>query len=253
MNLMNRLAVPITLAVVSLAGAEEQQIEVAASSSGRLYADYSHGDCCTLDAWSGGSSTIWTETCETMGGYCMGGKDVANWMFQVPASPEGAELVSVTFKVARQSGSSGSAVLKMKGFETGSLSMSRALQAHNYPEHSQNAYFSGALMHSFDVPISQFQGEDQQPFVAIGLYRSSTLGFFNSGAYAPSLEFVFDVETGSPCDGDINDDGEVNGSDLSLILGFWGSASGLHDLDENGIVDGADLAIVLGEWGSCPE
>lgn len=253
MNTMNRLVVPFALAVVSIAGAEQQQIEVQATSSGRLYADYSHGDCCTLDAWSGGSTTLWTETCETMGGYCMGGKDVANWMFQMPELPEGAELLSVTFKVARQSGSSGSAVLKMKGFDTGSLSMSRALQTHNSPAHSQNAYFSSTMIHSFDVPIAQFQGTDQSAFIAIGLYRSSTLNFFNSGVYAPSLEFAFNVETGPPCDGDINDDGQVDGSDLSLILGFWGSASVLHDLDENGIVDGADLAIVLGEWGACSE
>ena len=63
---------------------------------------------------------------------------------------------------------------------------------------------------------------------------------------------AFDVETGPPCDADVNDDDVVDGSDLSLILGYWGSSSELHDLDGNGLVDGADLALVLGEWGDCP-
>jgi len=39
----------------------------------------------------------------------------------------------------------------------------------------------------------------------------------------------------------------VNGADLAIVLGQWGS-SGTADLDGNGIVDGADLAIVLGHW-----
>ena len=91
------------------------------------------------------------------------------------------------------------------------------------------------------------------PYLAVGIYRSSYLAMFNSGTYAPKLEFTFDVETGPPCDGDINDDDVVNGSDLSQMLGFWGTASALHDLDGNGLVDGADLAVVLGEWGPCPE
>ena len=40
-----------------------------------------HVDALLLDAWSAASGSIWTETCEIMGGYCMGGKDVANWVF----------------------------------------------------------------------------------------------------------------------------------------------------------------------------
>lgn len=50
---------------------------------------------------------------------------------------------------------------------------------------------------------------------------------------------------------DLNADGQVNGSDLAIVLGAWatdGGATGA-DLDDNGTVNGADLAIVLGSWG----
>ena len=47
--------------------------------------------------------------------------------------------------------------------------------------------------------------------------------------------------------GDLNGDGLVDGSDLAILLGAWGSA-GPGDLDGNGVVDGADLAMLLGVW-----
>ena len=49
--------------------------------------------------------------------------------------------------------------------------------------------------------------------------------------------------------GDINADGVVNGVDLAIVLGAWGTDGTMKsgasaDLDGDGIVDGADLAIV---------
>ncbi|MFZ9914376.1 MAG: hypothetical protein ACO3IB_03460 [Phycisphaerales bacterium] len=46
---------------------------------------------------------------------------------------------------------------------------------------------------------------------------------------------------------DLNNDGVVNGQDLAILLGAWGS-SGPGDIDGNGNVDGADLAQLLGSW-----
>jgi len=46
---------------------------------------------------------------------------------------------------------------------------------------------------------------------------------------------------------DINDDGVVDGNDLSVLLGHW-SGFGLGDLNLDGIVDGNDLSILLGSW-----
>lgn len=56
----------------------------------------------------------------------------------------------------------------------------------------------------------------------------------------------------SPCSADVNDDGAVNGGDLSLLLATWGTATPECDVDEDGIVGGGDLSLVLATWGACP-
>lgn len=48
--------------------------------------------------------------------------------------------------------------------------------------------------------------------------------------------------------GDFDGDGHVLGSDLSVLLGAWGSA-GNTDLTQDGNTDGADLAMLLSAWG----
>lgn len=48
--------------------------------------------------------------------------------------------------------------------------------------------------------------------------------------------------------GDLDGDGFVNGADLAILLGNWGTSDPLADLNEDGVVDGADLAMLLGEW-----
>ena len=53
--------------------------------------------------------------------------------------------------------------------------------------------------------------------------------------------------TPSPTLGDINEDGRVDGFDLTAVLSAWGTAGGA-DLDGNGIVDGFDLTAVLSNW-----
>ncbi|MCH2144590.1 MAG: C25 family cysteine peptidase [Phycisphaerales bacterium] len=47
---------------------------------------------------------------------------------------------------------------------------------------------------------------------------------------------------------DFNGDGVVDGIDLSLLLGAWGTASPEYDLVADGVINGADLAVLLGEW-----
>jgi hypothetical protein len=57
------------------------------------------------------------------------------------------------------------------------------------------------------------------------------------------------------CPADLDQDGDVDGVDLNLLLGNWGACASdpcLGDLDENGVVDSADLAILLAATGPCP-
>ncbi len=48
--------------------------------------------------------------------------------------------------------------------------------------------------------------------------------------------------------GDLNGDGVVDGTDLGLLLGGWGSP-GASDLSGDGTTDGTDLGLLLGNWG----
>ena len=54
------------------------------------------------------------------------------------------------------------------------------------------------------------------------------------------------------CLADLTDDGNVNASDLAILLGFWGVENPtLGDLNADGEVNAFDLAILLGSWGPC--
>jgi hypothetical protein len=52
-----------------------------------------------------------------------------------------------------------------------------------------------------------------------------------------------------PCPEDLDDNGMVDGADLGILLGSWGTPQ--NDLTGDGTVDGADLGILLGAWGAC--
>jgi hypothetical protein len=44
--------------------------------------------------------------------------------------------------------------------------------------------------------------------------------------------------------------GTIDGADLGLLLGNWGSG-GVGDIDGSGTTNGADLGLLLGAWGAC--
>lgn len=55
-----------------------------------------------------------------------------------------------------------------------------------------------------------------------------------------------------PCEFDLDDDGDVDGFDLAILLGDWGTCPGSGgcpaDFDCNGVVDGFDMGYLLGGW-----
>ncbi|MFO0784615.1 MAG: FG-GAP-like repeat-containing protein [Phycisphaerales bacterium] len=53
---------------------------------------------------------------------------------------------------------------------------------------------------------------------------------------------------GPPQPGDLDRNGRVDGTDLGLLLGAWGSADPDADLNDDGSVDGSDLGLLLGNW-----
>lgn len=47
--------------------------------------------------------------------------------------------------------------------------------------------------------------------------------------------------------GDVNNDGAVNGADITVVLGNWGG-TGSGDANGDGTVDGSDITVILGNW-----
>ena len=62
--------------------------------------------------------------------------------------------------------------------------------------------------------------------------------------------FAFRVHTETcPLPGDLDHDGIVNGTDLGLLLGAWGTTGDSEaDLDHDGVVNGTDLGLLLAAW-----
>ena len=63
---------------------------------------------------------------------------------------------------------------------------------------------------------------------------------------------VYGVVPSTGIPGDLNEDGLVNGTDLTILLGSWGdcpsSGACIADLNDDGVVNGTDLTILLGNW-----
>ena len=43
----------------------------------------------------------------------------------------------------------------------------------------------------------------------------------------------------------------MNGADLGLMIGAWGTSDPDADINDDGQVNGADLGLLIGAWGSC--
>lgn len=70
-----------------------------------------------------------------------------------------------------------------------------------------------------------------------------------AGAELSGVATAFINQAANPT-GDIDQDGDVDGADLGLLLTAWGSLNlPLADLDGDGTIDGVDLGMLLSNWG----
>ena len=78
----------------------------------------------------------------------------------------------------------------------------------------------------------------------------------SGGANGAVVDDVRVTRFDPPCPGDISGNGAIDGVDITVLLGVWGTdgTGGEFDADitNDGIVNGADLTVVLGGWGACP-
>jgi len=66
------------------------------------------------------------------------------------------------------------------------------------------------------------------------------------GSSAPALLRWTLCVSGLP--GDLNNDGMVNGADISVILSNWGQTGVLGDLNNDGAINGADISVILSNF-----
>ena len=76
---------------------------------------------------------------------------------------------------------------------------------------------------------------------------ANTLGTINYYCQPHCLSNMKGTIVVSPI-GDINNDGKVDGADIGLLIGAWGSSNPAADINHDGVVDGGDLGILLGNW-----
>jgi hypothetical protein len=95
-----------------------------------------------------------------------------------------------------------------------------------------------------------FRFDADQPPQAV----AATLGLFKPVTASSTVTSISVAGTGpitpppptNPAD--LDDSGMVDGADLGILLGAWGSAGG--DINGDGITDGTDLGLLLAAWGS---
>jgi hypothetical protein len=81
-----------------------------------------------------------------------------------------------------------------------------------------------------------------------GVYRLRLVAWDANGTYLDADPVSLVVQVGPLPVGDLTGDGRVDGADLGVLLGAWGT-SGPGDLDADGLVTGSDLGLLLGAWG----
>ena len=100
-----------------------------------------------------------------------------------------------------------------------------------------------------------------------GAGASATIGYQDGNAGFGDVQFSFGsagaVSNGSVlsllieprvCTGDVDEDGDVGFSDLTLVLQNWGPCPPPcgWDVDHSGAIEFGDVAMLLLNWGACP-
>ena len=280
------------LAVVALATtisttshADGPLMEISALSSGRLYADYTFGDCCTLDAFNAATGNITVGTCSTLGGYCSGGKRVASWVYAMPTLPANATLISATLE-GRHNGGSTTFEFRGKWNADSGHGTGSAYQGYMYPDFTGTTGSTGGNF-TANLPIQLVNGEWTNEFLMVSAYRSTDLTFYNSASVRPTLQIVVSLPAGAcctltsgcvevseylceqsgfvflgegtecepnsceQCPGDFDDSGAVNVDDLLALISVYGTEDADHDLDGDDQITVNDLLLLLAYYGSC--
>ncbi|MDG2030905.1 MAG: proprotein convertase P-domain-containing protein [Phycisphaerales bacterium] len=124
--------------------------------------------------------------------------------------------------------------------ETCTIDGSPVLAGSLRPQQSLSGFIGVNPSGIWQLQISDRQSGDQGSFISACLRLEVAPDCNGDG-----------VPDDCSCQGDLDGDGEVGGSDLARLLSVWGTNDVEGDLDGDGFVGGADLSSLLGNWGLC--
>ena len=104
------------------------------------------------------------------------------------------------------------------------------------------------------LPIAEATGStNAEHLLVTNSGASGTLWLQVSLSSGTRNTYDLSVAVHQACPEDLDGDGEVSGSDLSMLLLDFGPCAGcLGDLDGDGEISGSDVSLVLLGFGACP-
>ena len=99
-------------------------------------------------------------------------------------------------------------------------------------------------MYRLDFTLYATMGyADSEPFTIL----------FDYDASQAEVDAALDsFEPPTPCPGDYDGSGTVDGADFGILLAAFGTVNPDLDLDGDGTVGGGDVGLLLASWGICP-
>ena len=240
------LAVSLSsLAVVSTVQAEVQVLQPLTSA--RTSPSDCWGCCCGTGSVSMNPSSISINTCTYQGGYCMGDKHRAAWIYQVPSLAAGDYIDGMVF-TGNRSGSYGTGAIYMRWVPTSSLNTTSIIDTISNPDALMSINWPGSYTYNFNVPSSVYaDASGGYLMVVAGIGSEYSMNLVNSGSSGARIVMHVDQQ----CRGDYDGDGEVDADDVLSLLAVYGETNADHDLSSDGQIDVNDLLLLLGGYGGC--
>ena len=260
MHYVSRLCLLVfAIALTASAHAGTANIEIPWTQTASMYST----NCCTyssLPNFNGAYTT--TQKCYYVYGSCVGSKRGAFWIFDLSELPEGANILSASFKGDTEYSDQGGDTTFAVKPTSGTLTTTFAQSIINSPAWSSYSYTWGGPF-SLNIPPSQIEAARDQGKLGIYMYVFSSGGVsvLNNGSQGARLSIVMDMESESgaccldsgacvvvpqhncdfaggtflgadsecvdsscseTCDGDVDGNGNVNVTDLLAVISSWG-------------------------------
>jgi hypothetical protein len=247
--------------------------------------------CCNYGSLGSFNGTFTrTGNCQTVYGSCVQSRRTAFWTFDLTGLPEGATVISASFKGSTEyNDQGGSATFGLKAVAE-SLTTSLAMSIINAPDWQSSQYIQGG---SFSIGLSAnaVEAARSQGKIAFREYVSTTntVSVYNTGTNAARLSLTIEVpnvwgaccldqdgcvnvpqyncEMGGftflgegvectpsscgMCIGDFDANGLVDVEDLLSLIAVYGTSDTDHDLNGDELISIEDLLILLDHYGQC--